>query len=139
MAVFAWESSAFYALGIFGLIAATSAMASGKSAPLEMLNRIQPGLWELRDHGSTNRQTICIQTGRSFIQLRHPKNQCSSLILEDSPQAITVQYSCRATGNGRTRIRFERPTLVQIESQGIHSGLPFEIHAEARRLGDCGR
>lgn len=139
MAVFAWKTYAFYAVGIFGLMAATSAIASGKSVSLEMLGRIQPGLWELRDHGGENRQTICIQTGQRFIQLRHPTDQCSSLILEDTPQAITVQYSCRATGNGRTRIRFERPTLVQIESQGIHSGLPFEIHAEARRVGDCGR
>lgn len=139
MAVYAWKSSAFFALGVFGLLAATSAIASRKSASLEMLGQIRPGLWELRDHGGANRQTLCIQSGRGFIQLRHPTDQCRSLILEDTPQAITVQYTCRATGYGRTRIRFERPTLVQIESQGIHSGLPFEIHAEARRLGDCTR
>mgnify|MGYP006175199349 CR=1 FL=1 len=34
-------------------------------------------------------------------------------------------------------LRRETSRLVQIQSQGIRNGLPFEFSAEARRVGDC--
>jgi hypothetical protein len=50
---------------------------------------------------------------------------------------VVVQYTCRGKGYGRTHIRRETGRLVQIDSQGIAGGLPFEFSAEARRVGDC--
>jgi len=50
---------------------------------------------------------------------------------------VTVQYTCRGLGYGRTAIRRESSRLVQVQSQGIAEGLPFEISGEARRIGDC--
>jgi len=62
---------------------------------------------------------------------------CDRLVVEDGPSEVTVQYTCRGQGYGRTSIRRETSRLVQIQSQGIRNGLPFEFSAEARRVGDC--
>ena len=48
-----------------------------------------------------------------------------------------MQYTCRGRGYGRTHIRRETGRLVQIESQGIVDGLPFDFVAEGRRIGEC--
>ena len=123
------------ALGSAFILAAN---AIGKSQALAMLDSIQPGLWELREHGErATRKRLCISHGHELIQLRHPGEACSSFIVEDSPAAVTVQYTCRGTGYGRTRLRDEGPGLVQMETQGVQKGLPFEFHGEARRIGNC--
>ena len=75
---------------------------------------------------------------RRLIQLRHPDASCDKVVVQDSPSEVTVQYTCRGRGYGRTHIRKETNRLVQIDSQGIANGLPFEFNAEARRVGDCG-
>jgi hypothetical protein len=82
-------------------------------------------------------ERLCVNNGRRFIQLRHAEVSCDRLVVEDSPSAVTVQYTCRGQGYGRTSIRRETSRLVQIQSQGIRNGLPFEFRAEARRVGDC--
>lgn len=103
-----------------------------------MLDQLQSGRWELRSRepgGQTER--LCLPNGRRLIQLRHPGNDCERFIVQDSANEITVQYTCRGRGYGRTHIRRETNRLVQIESQGIAEGLPFDFTAEARRVGDC--
>ncbi|MBU6267588.1 MAG: hypothetical protein KGN34_08610 [Sphingomonadales bacterium] len=103
-----------------------------------MLDRIDPGRWELRQR-STNGGTenLCIGNGRKLIQLRHPNSTCESYVVDDGPNDVTVQYTCRGKGYGRTHIRRESPRLIQIESQGIAEGFPFDFVAEGRRVGDC--
>ncbi|HQE00855.1 MAG TPA: hypothetical protein PK484_13860 [Novosphingobium sp.] len=103
-----------------------------------MLDRLDTGRWEmrLRDPGSPT-ERLCVPNGRRFIQLRHPQSNCERFIVQDGPNEVTVQYTCRGKGYGRTHIRRETSRLVQIESQGIADGLPFEFSAEARRVGDC--
>jgi hypothetical protein len=59
------------------------------------------------------------------------------VVIEDRPDVVTVQYTCRGRGYGRTTIRRENAQLVQIDTQGIAEGLPFEFSAEARRVGAC--
>ena len=44
----------------------------------------------------------------------------------------------RGDGYGRTHIRKETNALVQIDSQGIAGGKPFQFTAEARQTGRCG-
>lgn len=90
-----------------------------------------------RDTGSAS-EALCVPNGRRLIQLRHPDSSCDRLVVQDSPNEVTVQYTCRGHGYGRTHIRKETSRLVQIDSQGIADGLPFEFSAEARRVGDCG-
>lgn len=121
-------------------MASISATAiEAKTIPLEMLNKLQPGLWQLKTYGDQADRQMCIDTGRRLIQIRHAGENYSQFIVEDALTVATVQYTCRSTGYGRTRIRFEQPTLVQIDTQGIQRGLPFDMKIEARRIAACGR
>lgn len=109
------------------------------SERLAMLDTLQPGQWELRlREPGAGPQRICIPNGRTFIQLRHQSDVCDRFVVGESAAEVTVQYTCRGRGYGRTRIRRETATLVQIDSQGIADSLPFEFTAEARRIGPCG-
>ena len=53
------------------------------------------------------------------------------------PKARTGYRLGNGNGYGRTNLRREISRLVQIESQGIVDGLPFQFAAEARRVGAC--
>lgn len=127
----------FVGVCVLGACAAGSP-ALGQRTILAMLDQIDSGRWELRQRdGASSAQRICVSSGRRFIQLRHPETNCDRLVVEDNPYEVTVQYTCRGKGYGRTHIRRESNRLVQIETQGIADGLPFEFSAEARRVGDC--
>lgn len=113
----------------------TPVAAQGPS--LAMLDGLERGQWQVRfrDDGATQR--VCLRTGRELIQLRHPGGGCSRYVVEDGNNVVTVQYTCRGSNYGRTSIRRETRSLVQLESQGIDDGLPFQFTAEARRTGSC--
>ncbi|WP_234027462.1 DUF3617 domain-containing protein [Aurantiacibacter arachoides] len=98
---------------------------------------MEPGAWTLRLRDGGSAQRICVRTGREFIQLRHRQPSCERFVVRDGPREVTVQYTCRGNGYGRTTIRRESDTLVQIRSQGIEGGAPFSIDGEARRTGGC--
>jgi hypothetical protein len=116
---------------------ALAAPAFGGGPSLAMLDQLEPGKWELRDRGGSVVQRLCLQSGRRLIQLRHPGQVCETFVVEDTSGEVTVQYTCRGHGYGRTHVRRETSRLVQLESQGIVDGLPFEFAAEARRVSDC--
>lgn len=107
------------------------------ASEMAMLDTLTRGSWELRDRSSDMRQRICVRTGEELIQLRHAKPACERFIVRNGPSAVTVQYTCRGNGYGRTTIRKEGNGLVQIRSQGIFNGTPFVIEGEARRVGAC--
>jgi hypothetical protein len=112
--------------------------ATGQGPALAMLDQLESGRWELRPReGRAAAEQLCVQNGRRLIQLRHPASNCERLIVSDGPSEVTVQYTCRGRGYGRTHIRRETGRLVQIDSQGILDGLPFDVSAEGRRVGDC--
>ncbi len=125
------------AMAMAGLLVAFSAPASGQRPALAMLNDLDAGRWELRvrDDGSVER--ICLPNVKRLIQLRHPADACERLIVTDAASEVTVQYTCRGRGYGRTHIRRETNRLIQLDTQGIADGLPFAFAAEARRVGDC--
>ena len=131
------KATRLLAWGLAGLTV-LSVPASSQRAALAMLDQIEPGRWEvkLRD-GSGRSFSICLDNGRKLIQLRHEALACDRLIVDDRADQVTVQYTCRGRGYGRTSIRRETGRLVQIETQGIAEGLPFDFAAEARRIGDC--
>lgn len=121
-----------------GLIA-FAAPASGGGQSLAMLDQLDPGRWEVRLREPGNPvQKLCIENGRRLIQLRHQADSCERFVVQDGTSDVTVQYTCRGRGYGRTHIRRETSRLVQISSQGIAQGLPFDFSAEARRVGECG-
>lgn len=116
---------------------ASATPSAGERPPLAMLDQLQAGRWELRVRGEAQVERLCLRSGRPLIQLRHRRQNCDRLIVEDEAGRVTVQYICRGRGYGRTQIRRESDSLVQIDSQGIEGGLPFAFAAEARRIGDC--
>ncbi|MEP7221337.1 MAG: DUF3617 family protein [Novosphingobium sp.] len=123
------------AVGI-GAAGVPPVLADGGS--LALLSRLEPGRWELRTRGpSSSSERICLQSGNALVQVRHPDLPCERVVVEDTPGDVTVQYTCRGRGYGRTHIRRETNRLIQIETQGIAGGLPFDFAAEGRRLGDC--
>lgn len=127
-----------YALAGTTLALGIAVPVLGQRPALAMLDQLERGRWEIRmrDEDRTVR-SICLGDGRRLIQLRHPAASCDRLVVEDEASQITVQYTCRGQGYGRTHIRRETNRLVQIDSQGIVDGLPFAFAAEARRVGDC--
>ncbi|MDD3798019.1 MAG: hypothetical protein PHE36_02455 [Novosphingobium sp.] len=126
--------------GIALSLAATAGLAAAVSAQAPeptVLDRIVPGNWEIRFRPGNAKQSVCVRDGWEFIQLRHPTANCSRYVVENTADRITVQYTCRGHGYGRTHIRRESGQLIQIEGQGIVDGLPFQFSAEARRVGRC--
>jgi len=104
---------------------------------LAMLDRIEPGLWELKMRDGGRSERLCLNDGRRLIQLRHPQVACRQFVVEDAANSVTVSYTCNGQGTGRTRLRFESPRLLQIASSAIANKLPFDVVAEARRVGSC--
>jgi hypothetical protein len=123
------------ALAACALALPTLAHPSGNAA---VLDRLSKGQWEIRMRGGgmATRRT-CLGDPRNLIQLRHADLPCNQVTVAQEADEVTVQYTCRGKGYGRTRIRLENDALIQIDSQGIENGLPFAFTAEARRTGAC--
>ena len=115
-------------------VLAAPAIAQTSLAMLDSLNR---GAWEVRYRDGSGTRRICVKSGRELIQLRHRESGCNRFVVEDGANEVTVQYTCRGNGYGRTNIRKESAALVQIDSQGIADGKPFQFSAEARHAGSC--
>jgi len=122
---------------VAGLVSGVIAPVAAQGPSLAMLGTLQDGLWDVRNRDTGESRRICVRTGQELIQLKHGETGCSRFVVEDGASAVTVQYTCRGNGYGRTSIRRETPSLVQIDSQGIAGGSPFEFSAEARRVGAC--
>lgn len=123
---------ALAALPLAGL--AVPSLAQGS---LAMLDTLDDGAWEIRFRNGTPPRQLCVRSGREFIQLRHSESGCNRFVVEDGREEVTVQYTCPGNGFGRTNIRKEGSGLVQIDTQGIVDGRPFQFSAEARRIGPC--
>ena len=122
-----------------GGIAVVCAMApaTAQAPSLAMLDGLAKGQWEIDFRDDTPNRKICLRTGRELIQLRHTANNCTRYVVEDGASEVTVQYTCPGDGYGRTNIRRETGSLVQIKGQGIKGSTPFQFVAEARRIGAC--
>jgi hypothetical protein len=121
---------------IGGLILAAGPIL-GAEPQLGMLDQLAPGKWEMRDRSGAITERICVPHGRQLVQLRHPGPLCDTYVIQDQPNEVVVQYTCRGRGYGRTHIRRETNRLVQMDGTGIADGLPFDFVFEARRVGDC--
>lgn len=125
------------AMAVLAALVAAALPVAAQAPELAMLAGLNPGGWELRLRGDGGQQKICVRSGREFIQIRHPQSGCTTFVVKDEPNEVTVQYTCRGDGYGRTTVRREANDLVQIRSQGIKGGAPFSIQGEARRTGAC--
>lgn len=131
----------FRLIGLGGVFAAAlvglawPVLAQGNG--LAMLGALAKGEWTIKFRDGSADRKICVRSGQELIQLRHREAGCNQFVVEDGAAKVTVQYTCPGNGYARTSIRRETPALVQLESQGIHGGLPFQFLAEARRTGSC--
>lgn len=121
---------------LLGTLGAGSALAA-KDEAATILDGLQRGKWVLTPRDGTAARSLCLGDTSQLVQIRHRGNTCNSYVVETSANRIAVQYTCKGSGYGRTSIRQETPTLLQIESQGIKDGRPFQFRAEARRTGAC--
>lgn len=130
--------AAIWRIGLAGAGAGALFVPVAAQAPaLAMLDGLDHGLWEVRFRDGEPTRKLCLRTGRELIQLRHTDANCSRYVVQDDPGEVTVQYTCRGNGYGRTSIRRETSSLVQIEGQEIVGDLPFQFKAEARHIGRC--
>ena len=125
------------ACGIAAALTLAITPSTAQDGSLEMLSKLDRGGWDIRFRDGSAGQSICLRNGSELIQLRHQGATCNRFVVEDGANEVTVQYTCRGNGYGRTNIRRESSALVQIESQGIVDGKPFQFTAEARRSGTC--
>lgn len=125
-------------MSLIALGCAAASAVPAQAPTLAMLDRLEKGSWQLRERGKEEvLQTICVGDARRMIQIQHPRSTCSRYIIEDTPNSVTVHYTCPGAGHGRTSIRSETNRLVQIDTQGIAEGKPFSQAIEARRTGGC--
>ncbi len=111
------------------------AMAQGDG--LGLLGRLQPGQWTVTPRDGGSGRKLCLGDPAQLVQLRHSRHACTRYTVEEDAGRVTVHYTCKGNGYGRTSIRRETDQLVQIESQGFARGRPFQFRAEARRTGAC--
>ncbi|MGQ2974760.1 MAG: hypothetical protein ACT6QT_03590 [Sphingopyxis sp.] len=125
-------------MSLVALGCAAASAVPAQAPSLAMLDRLEKGSWQLRERGKEDvLQTICVGDARRMIQIQHPRSTCSRYVIEDTPNSVTVHYTCPGAGHGRTSIRSETNRLVQIDTQGIADGRPFSQAIEARRTGGC--
>ena len=130
-----WKSRTFVVTMLTVTAAAAGVPAVGQGS-LAFLQKLEKGAWEVRSRDGGSSRRVCVRDGSELVQLRHG-GSCSRFVVEESANQITVQYTCKGNGYGRTSLRRETSGLVQIESQGIAGGQPFSFSAEARRTGAC--
>lgn len=118
-------------------VAAFAVPGIAQSPGLSLVAGLQKGEWTITFRDGRLGRRICLRDGADLVQLQHAGENCSRFVIEDNPTEATVQYTCRGNGYGRTTIRRETGALIQIESQGIANGQPFELSAEGRRTASC--
>ena len=120
-----------------GAIGAAPAPTQRPARPAA-LDKLQPGLWQLRDLDSkTELPPVCLGDPNLLVQLQHRAAACSRIVVAEDQAGATVHYTCAAGGYGQTVIRVETPRLAQIQTQGIAGTAPFQARLEARRAGSC--
>ncbi|MBY0343248.1 MAG: hypothetical protein K2Q29_05275 [Sphingomonadales bacterium] len=124
-------------LGAGAILGLAVPVLAAQGNGLAMLGTLTKGEWTIKQRGRAPDRKICVKSGAELIQLMHRESGCNQFIVEDGAARVTVQYTCPGNGYGRTSIRRETGALVQLESQGIHGGMPFQMTAEARRTGSC--
>lgn len=98
---------------------------------------LESGEWELRERGADDVRRLCVSHLNQLLQSGHAGKSCKSFTVSDTPRHMIVTYDCGGAGNGRTDLRIETPRLVQIQSQGIAAGAPFDFAVEARWVRAC--
>ncbi|XUU61646.1 hypothetical protein ACRAQ6_05075 [Erythrobacter sp. HA6-11] len=128
-------SGSLVVAGVIALVFAP--VGNAQDTRLAVFDGIDKGQWNIRFRDGSPPRSVCVRSGRELLKLKHRNTGCSNVIVANEPDMATVQYSCSGDGYGRTTIRRETRTLLQLSSQGIANERPFQVFAEARYQGDC--
>lgn len=127
------------ALGAAAAMMAASWAGAAQTPPLAALAKLETGEWELRvrDDPAAPVRKLCVQDPQQLLAPQPGAMDCKRFVVRDVPMAVTVTYDCGGRGSARTDLRVETPRLVQIGSQGVADGAPYEQRLEGRRVGAC--
>lgn len=132
-----WLTAAAAAAAIAVPLAAQGERKGGGKGQT-VLDTLQRGQWTISARDGSPPRSICLGDPAQLVQLRHVGSAgCKRFVVENEPGRMTVQYTCPGNGYGRTSIRRETASLIQLSSQGIAGGRPFQFRGEARRTGAC--
>lgn len=124
----------FAALMMAGAVTA-AAPEPGASAAL---SRIERGQYDITVVGSTApARSVCIADASILLQMQHPGAACTRMVMTDTPDSTTVNYTCPSGGHGRTVVTITTPRSFDIDTQGIAGGAPFDMNYQGRRVGAC--
>lgn len=127
-------------IGAAGALAVIAGSSAGAAADPTLLQQLEKGRWTLTERGqSAPSERICLGNAAVFLKPQHRGATCSQYVIENKPDRVTIHYSCPGANHGHTIVRRETNRLVQIETQGMKHGRPFDRSIEARRVGGCSR
>ena len=102
------------------------------------LAQTRAGLWEISGlPGASAPARRCLIDTAALAQVEHRAQNCTRVIVSDSPPRAAVHYTCANGGFGRTDMTVLTPRSIRIQTQGISNGAPFNYVVQARRVGDC--
>ena len=70
-----------------------------------MLDRLEPGMWELKMRDGGRSERLCLDDGRRLIQLRHPQVPCRQFVVEE-PAALAMRSKPFLLLNGLSMLTF---------------------------------
>jgi len=112
--------------------------AAPEPGPSVALSRIERGQYDITVVGSTApARSVCIADAAILLQMQHPGAACTRLVMADTPDSTTVNYTCSSGGHGRTVVTITTPRSFDIDTQGIAGGAPFDLNYQGRRVGAC--
>jgi hypothetical protein len=121
------------------LVAGSAALLSlGAAQRPAALAQSSGGLWEISGvPGAKVPPRLCVADPAVLAQFEHRGQQCTRLVISDTPPSTVIHYTCASGGFGRTRMTMITPRSIRIETQGISDNLPFNYVIQARRIGEC--
>jgi hypothetical protein len=124
-------------LGV-ALIAGAAALFGPAAEPGPTADvQASPGLWEMRRVPDGKPLRLCLADVAVLAQVEHRGQTCARKVLRSTGTSEVLRYTCTTGGFGQSKLTMVTPRAVDIETQGISDGLPFNYVVHARRVGDC--
>ena len=123
------------------LTSAAVAAAGGGSerqASPRVLAPIEGGLWEVTQLGSEAKpRRLCLRDVSVLAQYEHMGRECTRITVNEGGKKALMRYTCTAGGFGTSEFEVVTPRSINIKTQGIKDGYPFNRTLLARRAGAC--
>jgi hypothetical protein len=120
--------------------AGAAVVAIGASPKPTVLGVAMHGEWELSGApGAHAPIRQCVADIALLGQFEHRGRHCSHSVISDNGTSAVIQYSCGASGFGRSELHLITPRSLKVSTQGISDNLPFNYVLQARRVGDCAK